>query len=237
MLLVEGIAEALLLPVIAEHHTLKDAPDKLQIFRSAVFVPIDGVDFLPYADLLTTPLNGARISERVVVMTDGDKGKIKKKGETANEGSEEIEDGDDDAETIPLNSIEEDQSSEDTKIALLPGGRRKAALNRLAMKNKASECLTAITSTYTLETEMLEVGNAAILRKAFLTLHKNSAKKWDMAVLLEGDARAEKLDEIFNASRKGDFAQILADLIESNDPKYPFTVPKYIEDAILAVVA
>ncbi|CAA7624574.1 ATP-dependent endonuclease [Magnetospirillum sp. SS-4] len=36
VLLVEGIAEALLLPVIAEHSTLKDEPEKLRLFRSTV---------------------------------------------------------------------------------------------------------------------------------------------------------------------------------------------------------
>ena len=50
VLLVEGIAEALLLPVIAEHFTLKGQPEKLRLFRSAVFVPIDGVDFVPYGE-------------------------------------------------------------------------------------------------------------------------------------------------------------------------------------------
>ncbi|MEG6509518.1 AAA family ATPase [Methyloligella sp. 2.7D] len=239
VLLVEGIAEALLLPVIAKHHTLKDTPDKLRLFRSAVFVPIDGVDFLPYAKLLTATLNGARISERVVIMTDGDKGKIKKEGENADDIKDQENEAED-AEAGPLGSKEDqvpEDASAEAKSALLPGEKRKVDLEKLAVKNRASDCLTAITSTYTLETELLEVGNAAILRKAFLTLHERSAKKWDAAVQLEGDTRAEKLDEIFKASRKGDFAQILADLIESNDPKYPFTVPQYIEDAILAVVA
>ncbi len=60
VLLIEGIAEALLLPVIAEHFTLKGQPDKLRLFRSAVFVAIDGVDFLPYANLLTQQVNQAR---------------------------------------------------------------------------------------------------------------------------------------------------------------------------------
>jgi hypothetical protein len=37
-----------------------------------VFVPIDGVDFSPYATLLLTTVNGARIADRVVILTDGD---------------------------------------------------------------------------------------------------------------------------------------------------------------------
>lgn len=73
VLLVEGIAEALLLPVIAKHHVLKDRPADFRTFRSAVFVPIDGVDFVPYAKALLSPFNDVRIAERLVVITDGDK--------------------------------------------------------------------------------------------------------------------------------------------------------------------
>lgn len=77
VLLVEGIAEALLLPVIARKHVLKDRPDDLRLFRSAVFVPIDGVDFEPYVHLLLTEFSGVRIADRVVVITDGDGGDLK----------------------------------------------------------------------------------------------------------------------------------------------------------------
>jgi putative ATP-dependent endonuclease of OLD family len=76
VLLVEGIAEALLLPVIARKHVLRDRPDQLRLFRSAVFVPIDGVDFEPYVRLLLTTFSGIRIADRVVVITDGDGGDL-----------------------------------------------------------------------------------------------------------------------------------------------------------------
>ncbi len=82
VLLVEGIAEALLLPVIAKHYVLKDRPAELRIFRSAVFVPIDGVDFAPYAKALLSPFDGVRIADRLVIVTDGDK-HTKDDGETA----------------------------------------------------------------------------------------------------------------------------------------------------------
>lgn len=73
VLLVEGIAEALLLPVIAKYHVLKDNPSAFRTFRSAVFVPIDGVDFIPYAKALLSPFNDVRIADRLVIITDGDK--------------------------------------------------------------------------------------------------------------------------------------------------------------------
>ena len=73
VLLVEGIAEALLIPVIAKHHVLHNRPHALRRFRSAVFVPIDGVDFAPYVRALLVPHNGVRIADRLVVLTDGDR--------------------------------------------------------------------------------------------------------------------------------------------------------------------
>lgn len=73
VLLVEGIAEALLLPIIAKKHVLKADQEKFRIFRSAVFVPIDGVDFGCYLRLLLTPHNEIRIADRVVIITDGDR--------------------------------------------------------------------------------------------------------------------------------------------------------------------
>ena len=72
VLLVEGIAEAILFPVIAKHHVLRGRVDELRTFRSAVFVPIDGVDFTPYAKALMTLYNGIRIADRLVIVTDGD---------------------------------------------------------------------------------------------------------------------------------------------------------------------
>lgn len=73
VLLVEGIAEALLFPVVAKHHVLRGDQQALRIFRSAVFVPIDGTDFSPYAKVLLTAFKGTRIADRLVVVTDGDK--------------------------------------------------------------------------------------------------------------------------------------------------------------------
>ncbi|CAB3929458.1 ATP-dependent nuclease [Achromobacter insolitus] len=72
VVLVEGIAEALLLPVIAKNFVLKGQVEKLRLFRSAIFVPIDGVDFMPYVQLLLSQHGGVRVADRVVAITDGD---------------------------------------------------------------------------------------------------------------------------------------------------------------------
>lgn len=235
VLLVEGIAEALLLPAIAKHHTLKEHPDQLRLFRSTVFVPIDGVDFSPYATLLLTTVNGARIADRVVILTDGDK------GTSDSDDDDEEELPSDTVEKVPANTalqqdtpvVSEADDAIDVEEPPIPGEMRKAALMSLASSLGASEHLAAVTSIYSLETELLEAGNSAILRKAYLTLHPRSKKKWDNAVALSGDERAKKIHEIFKKTRKGDFAQILARLIEDGDA---FVVPDYIAKAIEEVV-
>jgi putative ATP-dependent endonuclease of OLD family len=220
VLLVEGIAEALLLPTIAKHHTLKGHHDKLRLFQSAVFVPIDGVDFIPYATLLLSVVNEARISERVIVITDGDK------------GLPDEEDDEDDAEQATEIAVDAPEPS--ASEAIIPGERRKRELDELAKTLDASDQLTAISSTYSLEAEFLEAGNDATLEKAYLTLHPRSKLKWQAAVALKGDERAKRIHGIFKQTRKGDFAQILARLIEDGEP---FTPPKYLVEAIEALVA
>jgi len=255
VLLVEGIAEALLLPAIAEHHTFKSDKDKLRLFRSAVFIPIDGVDFSPYATLLLSAVNGTRIADRVVIMTDGDKA-------TGSDDDEDEDDAEDTEEGIPDpdavqtdvegTALSKDNVADGIKAAepltpahnekaapasasSLPGEQRKAALEKLAERLDATAHLAVLTSTYSLEAELLEAGNGNILRKAYLTLHPRSKKKWDAVAALSGDERAQAVHDLFKTTRKGDFAQVLARLVE--DGKDAFVVPCYMAAAIEAVVA
>jgi putative ATP-dependent endonuclease of the OLD family len=71
-LLVEGIAEAILIPVIARKCVLHEDAHALQRFRGTVVVAIDGVDFKPYVHVLLHPHEGATIADRVVIVTDAD---------------------------------------------------------------------------------------------------------------------------------------------------------------------
>lgn len=253
VLLVEGIAEALLLPAIAERYTLKSDKDKLRLFRSAVFIPIDGVDFSPYATLLLSAVNGTRIADRVVIMTDGDKATGSDDNEDDAENPEEgipgssavQADGEDAA--LPKDSVTDGikaaepltpvhkEKADPASASALPGENRKAALEKLAERLDATAHLAVLTSTYSLEAELLEAGNESILRKAYLTLHPKSQKKWDAVAALSGDERAKAVHQLFKTTRKGDFAQVLARLLE--DGKDPFVVPGYMAAAIEAVVA
>jgi putative ATP-dependent endonuclease of OLD family len=84
VILIEGMAEALLLPVFAElvfanRHDL-DHPDryKWKRFKSSTLVSIEGVDFEPYVQLLLKAQldeEGAipiRIADKVIILTDRD---------------------------------------------------------------------------------------------------------------------------------------------------------------------
>lgn len=235
-LLVEGIAEALLLPAIAKHHVLKGQKDKLRLFQSAIFIPIDGVDFAPYVSLLLTEVDGARIADRVVVMTDGDK-------DTKSEDDEEADTANGgEAETRDLSPDETEQSGDDTCVtpeeemaddSLIPGERRKLALDRLVGELGATDYFAALTSTYSLESELIEAGNADLLGKAYLELHPRSKRTWRNALSKEGSARAKAINKVFKGARKGDFAQILARRIEDGEE---LKVPAYIVRAIEQLV-
>jgi putative ATP-dependent endonuclease of OLD family len=196
VLLVEGIAETLLLPTIARKYVLKDSPDKLRLFRSAVFIPIDGVDFAPYARLLLTPYADARIADRVVVITDGDR-------RTVNEGEE------------------------------LPGKLRKAALEKIATDLGASAACKIIVNTYSLETELIRAGNSDLLKRVYLEIHPKSEGIWNEAVAKIDCEQAAAIQTLFKTTRKGDYAQILAQKIDDDEV---FIVPGYIKDAIEALV-
>ena len=196
VLLVEGIAEALLLPIMAKKIVLKDDADKLRLFRSAVFVPIDGVDFRPYTKLLLSPFNEVRIADRLVVLTDGDGG--------------EVAEGE-----------------------MIPGAARKRDLEALVVGLGAGDLLEVVINDYSLETELVRAGNAAVLKEVYLELHPRSRDKWDSAVAQAGVAQAIAIQKLFETTRKGDFAQLVAEEINKGTA---FTVPPYLKTAIEALV-
>jgi len=74
-LLVEGIAEAILLPVFAKCCVLNGSGDAaaLRRFNGILITSIEGVDFEPYVEiLLRRSESNTRIADRVIVVTDGD---------------------------------------------------------------------------------------------------------------------------------------------------------------------
>ncbi|WP_435104355.1 hypothetical protein [Arhodomonas sp. AD133] len=183
------------MPVIARKIVLKDNRDAYRTFRTAVFVPIDGVDFEPYVKLLLAAPEGVRIAERVVVVTDGDKT------------------GGDDKQP--------------------PGQKRKRNLEQLAKNLDAADRLEVFVNEVSLEPALVQAGNQDLLKAVYLCLHRESEHNWDAAVANGGADQAAAVKGLFTNTRKGDFAQILAEVIENDEP---FKVPPYLRDAIKAVV-
>lgn len=202
VLLLEGIAEALLLPVIASKHILVGREDDLRKFKSTAFIPIDGVDFLPYIKLLLSEVNGIRIADKVVVITDGD----------------------------TLSATKD----KDGNITSIPGPNRKAAITEFAESVNASNLISVFLNTYSLEPELEKCGNSDILKKAYLGIHRDSEHKWIEAISkADADDKAGSIQKLFKDTRKGDFAHLLAQSIESGEA---FITPTYLKDAIEALV-
>jgi putative ATP-dependent endonuclease of the OLD family len=209
VVLVEGIAEALLLPVFARQ--VLQRPPATPLFRmpfsgsgsndedrakwarfvGTTIVAIDGVDFVPYVRvLLTEAEGGGRIAERVAVITD-----------------------------------------EDPAVR----GDRKDALTALARKLGASDRLEVYVARPTLEPELLAGGdsNIEVVEEAFNRQRpKAGPKAWEQ--IKEQSDAASRLDMFLTQFktqelRKGDFAQDVGEL----SARHPaFTVPSYLRDAI-----
>jgi putative ATP-dependent endonuclease of OLD family len=207
VILVEGIAEAMLLRTLAENVVFPKAGDsakeggeanrrKREQFRAISIVAVDGVDFAPFVRLLLTP-NGVLV-DRLVVVTDGDT---------------------DDA-----------------------GQKRKKSLEQEFGPIAPPGCLTITVGVTTLEAELFAAfENDKTLREAFLTQHPRSAAKWD-ALNVDGEdraARAARFSMELKAKRldlgKGDFAHVVAELIETPSDS-SFVAPDYLVGAIKTAV-
>jgi putative ATP-dependent endonuclease of OLD family len=204
--LVEGIAEALLLRTLAEQVVFsgsKDTDDEAgrlnrqfrEQFRAVSVFAIDGVDFMPYLELLLG--GGVNLSDRIVVVTDGDGG---------------------------------------------PGVERRDDIEAAFPAHVASGCLTVKVGATTLEAELYAaVGNEPVLRAAFMEQHPRSGRKWDELCPPGTDDPAERAKIFSKALKdrdldlgKGDFAQVIAQLLEDGGP-LDFVVPAYLDEAIRAV--
>ncbi|MEX2652067.1 MAG: AAA family ATPase [Acidimicrobiia bacterium] len=201
VILVEGIAEAMLMRVLAEHvvyPTSQDTPNGgsnrqlREQFRAISIVPVDGVDFLPYLLLLLPP--DSPLVDRVVVVTDGDGG---------------------------------------------AGDKRRTSIHGTFPGYVQDGRLSVHVGATTLEAELYAaIANEAVLRDAYLKQHPQSGTKWD-AIAPAPPATAEQRAKAFSDALKnkrldigkGDFAHVIASLIEGNGGAN-FVIPAYLDAAI-----
>jgi putative ATP-dependent endonuclease of the OLD family len=217
VVLVEGVGEAVLLPALAQHCVLKDrqdAPRLIRAFRAASIINIGSVDFMPYLRLLLTSVNGVRLVDRVIAITDADPALA---GESDNS---DIEDAGAGAKAVRPKEY-----------------NRAAELEALATELGASQALIVAEAPHTLEADLLvdDSTNADLLEAAYLSQHPLSSSKWNTIVQAADPAQAfhQLLRTDKKAISKGQFAHDVATAIA--DMK-PFTCPPYLASAILRLV-
>lgn len=204
VILVEGIAEAMLLRVLAEHVVFPASVDGTpgvganremrEQFRAISIVAVDGMDFLPYLRLLLP--GAAPLVDRVVVVTDGDAG---------------------------------------------AGQQRKSEIESEFPSHVGDGRLSVHVGATTFEAELYaSITNEAVLRDAYLVQHPRSGAKW-AALAPPAPATAEDRAAAFSTALKkktldlgkGDFAHVIAELVEDSSGAN-FVVPAYLATAIRA---
>lgn len=220
--LVEGVAEAVLLPVLArscvlagQHSTAKTS---WRTFKGASVINIGSVDFKPYLRLLLTEINGHRLVDRLVVITDGDP-LIKSQSNAADVDPEEqeVDEPDDRDDPVTYNRADD--------------------LLRLGRELGAEEVLHVAEAPHTLEADLLVVGsgNHELLGKALKRQRPRSRKKWALISGADDPAQAlyEKLHKTPSFLSKGQFAHDVAELVQLDGQ---FVCPDYLAQAIRKLV-
>lgn len=222
VVLVEGVAEAVLLPALAHHCVLKEREDAAaakRAFRAASIINIGSVDFRPYLRLLLTAVNGVRLVDTVIAITDADPD-LPAEAEKAEETDDEGDDGDDDA-----------------AVSTTGGYNRAADLVALAVELDAAPALHVAEAPHTLEADLLVADscNGELLERAYLRQHPRSSKKW--AAIMRAEDPAHEFYRLLRTKKrvigKGQFAHdVAASIVDGKS----FTCPPYLSAAILRLV-
>ena len=240
VVLVEGIAEAVLLPVIAKHCLYKggteEARRKRRDFQAVTIVNVGSVDFRPYISLLLGEVNGCRLLDRLVVITDRDP-PIPKEVEATDaevdesappQAAEAEHDPDADDDELDL----QDEAPEDSAVF-----NRQANLEAAAASLGASGLLVVAEAPHTLEADLLgPAGNRAVLEAAYLKQHPKSRTHWDKIIKSEDPVFA--FYKVLHGNKrfisKGEFAHDVALALGTGAA---FQAPDYLKAAIEAVLA
>ncbi|MER6284439.1 ATP-dependent nuclease [Streptomyces sviceus] len=237
VILVEGIAEAVLLPVIARHCVFKgdDQAKQRRDFHGVTIINVGSVDFAPYITLLLSEINGCRLLDQLTVVTDRDPDpelpkKTKEKADQQGEGEP--------AEVTNPEAGDDDDDSEDRAANRTKVSNRKELLTAHAASIGAADHLIVAEAPHTLEADLLAPeGNEPILKAAYLKQHSKSEHHWN-DILGHAKGRAfgfyQKLCKYDKFISKGEFAHDVALAIEDGTA---FEAPEYLADAIRGVLA
>ncbi|MFE1408876.1 ATP-dependent endonuclease [Streptomyces sp. NPDC058770] len=240
VILVEGLAEALLMPAFADL-VLSALPQEEQrrakaVFRGTCIVAVDGVDFKPYMRALLAGVGGIRIADRVVLITDQDP--RKKKTLPEQDDQDQL-----DAETTSLPAAEATGTVSEVAAASTGSdeepevGFNRASYLRdnLRAWDVPDEAFHIAESKPTLEPELMRPEtNQTLLAETFFDLRPRSQHRWKpIEEATTSEERAAAFGVLFISEiglPKGDFAYRLADRL-TREPG-GFTVPEHLAGAI-----
>jgi putative ATP-dependent endonuclease of the OLD family len=215
-ILVEGVAEAVLIPALARHCTYPgdtaEAKSARRSFRGASVISVGSVDFAPYIRLLLSKVDGVRLAESLIVVTDGDPDLPRKTSGAADESAYEQDDP-------------------------RPAYNRATNLAALGVELDAGNALHVAEAPHTLEADLLVAGspNHRVLGNAYLAQHPRSEAKWQ--ALVESADPAGALYAQLRATKrllaKGQFAHDVARQIADGEE---FVCPEYLDTAIRRIV-
>ncbi|MFF0067209.1 ATP-dependent endonuclease [Streptomyces sp. NPDC005279] len=241
VILVEGLAEALLMPAFAElvlsALSQEEQPRAKAVFRGTCIVAVDGVDFKPYMRALLAGVGGIRIADRVVLVTDQDP--RKKKTPPEQDGQDQP-----DAEGISphaagaTGTVTEPAAPGSTGSEEEPevGFNRATYLHdNLRAWDVPDAAFHIAESKPTLEPELMRPEtNQAVLAKTFFDLRPRSQHRWKpIEEATTPEERAAAFGALFTSETglpKGDFAYRLADRLTQKPDG--FTVPEHLAGAI-----
>ncbi|WP_433221450.1 ATP-dependent nuclease [Dactylosporangium sp. CS-047395] len=214
--LVEGVSEAVILPPLARHCVLdKTAANygaKCREFRAVSIISIGSVDFGPYLKLLLQQVNGVRLVDRLVVITDGDP------------------DVDDEVDQDDLDDEADEPETRDEPAATLS---RKDRLEEIATQLGADSVLAVFAAEFTLEADLMNpfTVNGSLLETAFKRQKPRSGRFWNTLTASTNPAEVfyRKLRSTKRYIGKGEFAHDVAELIQSGGM---FECPAYLTQAI-----
>ncbi|MFI0777296.1 ATP-dependent nuclease [Streptomyces sp. NPDC021212] len=233
VILVEGLAEALLMPAFARLvlDTITDERARTRakaVFKGSCIVAVDGVDFTPYLRALLADVGGVRIADRVVVITDQDP--IKK---TAEPDDDDAAPASTDTST-PAHGTS--PASAETQTEAEEAGFNRAIFLKKHLQdwNVPQSFFHIAESRPTLEPELMRPENRALLADVFFDLRPNSGHRWEAV----DDARtpeeqAAAFGSLFttgNKLPKGDYAYRLAERLATQPDG--FVVPEHLAAAI-----
>ena len=238
VVLLEGIAEAVLLPALADYCLYPGSSDEARrnrrALRGASIVSVGSVDFAPYLKVLLQEVDGVRLVDQVVVVTDGDpqlsdESVLQESGTEAFDGHDPLPSSCEvEADNKTVDEEPEVSSSEEVRM------NRGSILRSIVSELGADSCATVVEARFTLEADLMEPTsrNATVLRAAFLAQKPRSAAVWQ--ALADDASPAEAMYQKLRSNKtflaKGQFAHDVAALLATTE--HEFECPAYLVDAI-----